>query len=265
MRRRMLSVIAVTGLGLSVAALAATPTYAATDARPARAATDAPDPCRALDFETAKVTSIASTGSVPPVYRYQLTVTGTKPSTDVAVKLVPLVYVKQPAYWGIKVTGCSSGVGLPVLTPYTVTLDVTGTMGTCGIEVQGASRNQQIDVTGCTKPALAGTRWTLDPASIGVPVPAGQPITANFSDTTMSGSTSCNLYSASYTATADGSFKLGPIGITKRACEPVSATAERAFLKRLSAVDRYAQAPKKLELLAGEKPVLVFGPTPPAV
>jgi heat shock protein HslJ len=263
----MLSMITVAGLGLSLAALAATPSFAASGAGAVvSGAASTAVQCRTLDFEKVDVTPLAVTGSVPATARYRLTVTGTRPATNVRVSLVPLVYVKQPAYWGITVTGCASGTGLPVLTNYTATLDLTGTMGTCGIEVIGATRNQTVDLAGCTKAPLTGTRWTLDPASLGVPIPAGQPITANFSDTTLSGYTSCNTYSSRYSAGADGTFTLGPIMMTARACGPVAALAEGTYLKRLFAVTGYSVSAKELQLLGADRTGLLrFTPAPPAV
>ena len=56
---------------------------------------------------------------------------------------------RQPDFWAITVTGCSSGTGLPVVTPYTATLDFTGPLGRCGIEAVGATTRQQFDLAGC--------------------------------------------------------------------------------------------------------------------
>lgn len=48
-----------------------------------------------------------------------------------------VTYIRRPEYWEIDVLGCENGIGLPVLTPYTATLRLGGTVGTKGIEVVG--------------------------------------------------------------------------------------------------------------------------------
>jgi hypothetical protein len=75
-----------------------------------------------------------------------LAVTGTTPYLNMDVALVPLVYIRQPDYWGIAVIGRPPGLGLPVQAPYTVSLRLSGSIGTRGIEVMGATRAQQLDV-----------------------------------------------------------------------------------------------------------------------
>jgi len=149
MRRRMTTTLTTTALGVALALSAATPSLAAgsTAGERAVAPPSLPGQCRAVDFDKAVVTPLATTGTTA---RNRLTVTGRKPATDVQVTLVPVVYVKQPDFWEITVTGCSSGIGLPVLTPYTATFDFTGSLGRCGIEVVGATRRQQFDLAGCS-------------------------------------------------------------------------------------------------------------------
>jgi hypothetical protein len=95
-----------------------------------------------IDFETAVVVS-------PMIYPPQprLVVTGTKPYPSMTVELVPLMYIRQPEYWGIEVIGSASGLvpaHVPIPVPYSVELDLTGIAGTLGIEVIGASHTQQI-------------------------------------------------------------------------------------------------------------------------
>jgi hypothetical protein len=53
------------------------------------------------------------------------------------------------------VIGCSSGIGLPVLTPYTAKLDVTHTVGTIGIVVVGANGSLKIPVFSAPLAAVA--------------------------------------------------------------------------------------------------------------
>lgn len=100
----------------------------------------APSSVRVIDFEKAEV----HPGIVPKTYI--LVVSGTKPYVNMKVELVPLVYVRQPEYWGIEVVGSLPGVGLPTTAPYTVSLPLDGILGTKGIEVIGANKTEKIDV-----------------------------------------------------------------------------------------------------------------------
>jgi hypothetical protein len=80
------------------------------------------------------------------VLLYVLIVTGVKPYANMQVELMPLIYIRQPDYWEIEVVGCLRGIGLPVLTPYTVALPLDGVRGRHGVEVVGANRRKRIDV-----------------------------------------------------------------------------------------------------------------------
>jgi hypothetical protein len=63
------------------------------------------------------------------------------------VSLTPLVYVRQPEYWGIEVIGClRGGIVLAPTAPYIVILPLNGTIGTQGIEVIGATRSEKISI-----------------------------------------------------------------------------------------------------------------------
>jgi len=268
-QRRMSTAIAAIGLGLALSvaiapqSLASQGTDGTTTGEDAREqvpdAVD-PGPCQFVDFERAQVTPIASTDPVRPIARYRLTVSGKKPASNVWVRLVPVKHIDQPLFWGIMVEGCSSGAGLPVLTPYTATYEFDWTMGSCGIEVIGAARTQRFDLVGCSPIPLAGTKWVLAPTSLDVPVPAGATITANFSDTTMSGFTSCNSYRATYTIDANGAFGLGPIAMTARVCDPDLGTAESSFLRRLAAVRRVQATATRMRLRNDESILLRFLP-----
>ncbi len=96
---------------------------------------------RLLDFDDADVVTLES---FPP--QYVLRVSGSKPYATMDVRLVPLVYVRQPEYWGIEVVGSLHGIGLPVVQPYEVSLAVTSFLGTAGIEVIGATRRQRFEI-----------------------------------------------------------------------------------------------------------------------
>lgn len=97
---------------------------------------------RLIDFEQAEVVTLES---FPP--QYVLVVKGTKPYLNMRVELLPLVYIRQPEYWGIEVVGrLRGGIGLPALAPYTASTPLAGITGTAGIEVIGATRSERIKV-----------------------------------------------------------------------------------------------------------------------
>ncbi|MBT8226896.1 MAG: hypothetical protein HKP61_13205 [Dactylosporangium sp.] len=94
--------------------------------------------CYLAMFDTAEVIPDAEERTLT------LVVSGAKSATNVTIELVPIIYIRQPEYWGIQVLGCTDGIGLPVLTPYVATLDVTHYVGTLGIEVVGAHNSVKI-------------------------------------------------------------------------------------------------------------------------
>jgi len=106
-----------------------------------------PASTRLIDFTEVEILTLKS---FPP--QYILVVSGTKPYLNMDVSLVPLTYVRRPEYWGIEVIGSVSAIGVPALAPYTGCLQLnelrtTGFIGTCGIEVIGASRSERDDVS----------------------------------------------------------------------------------------------------------------------
>jgi hypothetical protein len=96
---------------------------------------------RLIDFDKAEIVTFPI---FPP--KYLLTVSGVKRWVNMEVRLVPLVFIRQPDYWGIEVTGRLPGIGLPALSPYNVSLLLDGFIGTEGIEVIGATRSEKIKV-----------------------------------------------------------------------------------------------------------------------
>jgi hypothetical protein len=99
-----------------------------------------PSACRVIDFEEVEVVP----GFIPKTFF--LIVSGTKPMVSMMVNLVPLIYIKQPEYWGIEVVACQTGIGLPMTAPYHVSLDISHLLGTKGIEVIGATGKKRIEV-----------------------------------------------------------------------------------------------------------------------
>jgi hypothetical protein len=100
-----------------------------------------PHACRVIDFESATVVPSIVPGT------YILIVKGIKPCINMEVRLIPLVYVTQPDYWGIEVVGCvPNGICLPTIAPYTVSIPLAGITGKKGVEVIGASKRKQLPV-----------------------------------------------------------------------------------------------------------------------
>ena len=104
---------------------------------------------RIINFTKAKIVPGFVTGT------WILIVTGTKPCLNMTVKLSPLIYIRQPVYWGIEVIGSLPGFCLPALAPYTVSIPLGSITGTKGIEVIGANKRQKIVVPGASGPILA--------------------------------------------------------------------------------------------------------------
>lgn len=94
---------------------------------------------RLIDFDDALVLP----HPLVPIRHFVL-VKGTKPYVNLRVQLVPLAYMRRPAYWGIEVTGSLPGAGLPGDTPYSVELDLLGITPTIGVEVIGANGTKKI-------------------------------------------------------------------------------------------------------------------------
>ena len=84
-----------------------------------------------------------------------LIVSGTKPCLNMTVRLSPLIYVRQPDFWGIEVVGSVPGFCLPAIAPYTVSIPLNGILGKKGVEVIGANKRQKIYVPpGGSKPPV---------------------------------------------------------------------------------------------------------------
>ncbi|MGH3805583.1 MAG: SSI family serine proteinase inhibitor [Pseudonocardiaceae bacterium] len=124
-----------------------------------------PQSHRVIDFDSAQVVTLRTR---PP--RYVLVVSGEKPYFNMEVSLSPLVYIRQPEYWGIEVVGRLPEVGLPTVTPYVVQLDLAGTIGTIGIDVIGASRSEQIDITSYPAQPQASFTLSITSATGGEPI-----------------------------------------------------------------------------------------------
>jgi hypothetical protein len=116
--------------------------------------------CRLIDFERADVVSLMIYPPPPPM----LVVAGEKPFANMQVSLNPLRYVQKPEYWGIEVVGCIPPIGQPAIVPYVVELNLTGYIGTRGIEVIGANRTERIELAAAVDGAPPETAADETPA-----------------------------------------------------------------------------------------------------
>lgn len=95
-----------------------------------------------VSFERADVVTLMIYPPPPP----KLVVTGQVPYMNIEVTLNPVRYIQRPEYWTIEVVGQMPVIGLPAVAPYAVELDLTGLIGTKGIEVVGANQTERIDI-----------------------------------------------------------------------------------------------------------------------
>jgi heat shock protein HslJ len=114
-----------------------------------------------------------------------------------------------------------TATGLP--RPYTVRIEFAGqTLRGCGGETQDL---------------LRGAPWVVGTID-GTAVARGARVTLLFGDDgRLTGSASCNGYSASYALTGE-TFTVGPAVATRKACGPAVMAQETAFLAALGGVQR---------------------------
>lgn len=91
-----------------------------------------------------------------------------------------------------------------------------------------------------TRDALDGTSWRAAPVS-GRPIIDNTHMTAKFSDGQVTGSASCNDYSATYSIGNDGSFSVDGLAVTEMACSGPEdiMVQEQRFLDALTAAASY--------------------------
>jgi hypothetical protein len=98
---------------------------------------------RIIAFESAQVVPGIVNGT------HFLVVSGQAPCLNMEVSVVPLIYVSCPEFWEIEVVGTlPSGFCLPAIRQYTVTIPLTGIVGSKGVEVVGANGRERFEVDG---------------------------------------------------------------------------------------------------------------------
>lgn len=98
---------------------------------------------RRIDYETADVVG----GFINDTFF--LTVSGTTPWAGMSVVLAPLVYITCPDFWEVElIARMPTGISLPVLTPFSITLSLTGATGYQGTRLVGATKRQEWELPG---------------------------------------------------------------------------------------------------------------------
>ena len=108
---------------------------------------------------------------------------------------------------------------------------------------------------------LAGTRWRLAAWTAGSSDPARFTITAEFSESQISGTSAVNSYGGTYTATAAGAFSVGELQSTLMAGDADAMQAESTYLALLQQARKYAVDDASLFLRdANGQNLLIFHP-----
>lgn len=87
---------------------------------------------------------------------------------------------------------------------------------------------------------LAGTKWRLATWSASFSGPSQFTITADFSESQISGTSAVNSYSGLYTATADGRFAVSELQSTLMGGSEEAMHAESLYFDLLRQVSKYA-------------------------
>ena len=97
--------------------------------------------CKPLDFDGVEIEYYRGKGI------YQLTITGTKPFTNMEVSLSEEPAAGRPAYRKTVVIGCVKNfLVVPLASPYYLTVPLEQFSGTRGIEIIGATRRVRRDL-----------------------------------------------------------------------------------------------------------------------
>lgn len=104
-------------------------------------------------------------------------------------------------------------------------------------------------------PTLSGTSWTVTAINGTAPIPGNQP-TMEFSDTTVTGSASCNRYNAAYTQDV-GKVTITPGIMTQMACAEDVMTQEQAFTDALSRISGVRTSGEGAELVDADGTVVL--------
>jgi heat shock protein HslJ len=95
---------------------------------------------------------------------------------------------------------------------------------------------------------LAGTKWRLTAWSASSSDPSQFTITADFSESQISGTSAVNSYGGPYTATADGRFSVGDLQSTLMGGSEEAMRAESLYFELLRQASKYAVTEATLTL-----------------
>lgn len=112
-------------------------------------------------------------------------------------------------------------------------------------------------VTAPTAESLLGTEWLLEDLGGAGVMDRVQATLAFLEAGRVAGSGSCNRFTGSATIGSDGTFKVGQLASTRRACVPAVMDQETKYLKALESAERIAlEGPYLLVFSKGlEKPL----------
>lgn len=109
--------------------------------------------------------------------------------------------------------------------------------------------------------SFAGTSWTLESLNGAAPLENTQ-LTLEFGNGTVGGSSGCNSYSGTFSAT-DTELAFSPLASTEMACETAIMDQEAAFFVALGSEVVYVRSDTRLGLTnKNNAQVLVFVQTP---
>jgi heat shock protein HslJ len=115
------------------------------------------------------------------------------------------------------------------------------------------------DGNGAGNGNLAGTKWRLAAWSASSLDPARYTITADFSETSISGTSAVNTYGGPYTATDDGAFSVGGLQATEMGGSQDAMRAESLYFDLLRQARKYDASGATLTLRnEGNQDVLIF-------
>ncbi len=125
-----------------------------------------------------------------------------------------------------------------------------------GLAIVSACSN--LDTQANPKPAMsvAGTQWELHKLGKDT-LTLAPPISINFDSDRVAGYSGCNRYFASYTASGDGVFGVGPIGATKMACMGEGGQLEQRYFEELGKANQYCIILNQLHLMDAKRNVLM--------
>ncbi|NEQ53061.1 MAG: META domain-containing protein [Leptolyngbya sp. SIO3F4] len=122
--------------------------------------------------------------------------------------------------------------------------------------IQHLDGSEQSSSQSILLPSLEATQWQLASYQ-GEAVLEDVLITAQFQDGRLTGSSGCNRYTATYTAT-ENQLILGPLATTRKLCAEPTMMQEQTYLSLLAQVTAYRATASSLELRTSEGSLLLI-------